>query len=240
MAGGAPPPGEAPPFPSDGLPPAPDTYNLEGNWPIVLDKLLEGPGSEDEAREFSRSLAITVDAQLEELFEHFAIVTLRLLAQRPHATADDVMDWASVLARMGYSRFVEREIMELHREWEPWYGFPVHYAPFGTRNSKTILRGLLFRIPDPIEKMPAISLGDTLTSMLGNRARIASLSFTTFAVLLFAAAAVVATAGSAELPFTTHRWTRDLRQRAAAWLFRHLPSVPEDSTAGEALGNWSP
>ena len=247
-AGGGPPPGETAPFPSEGLPSPPDIYDANNFWPIVRGKLLGGPGSDADAQKFGRDVAIVVGRQLAKLFEYFAVVTLRLLAERTDSTTDDLVDWSVVLGRMGLGNLAIHEVSSLQPspEWAEWYWHTFRWTSSRTGGSGAILGGLLFRVPDPLKKTPAASLGDTLTQILARRGRVATLPFETFAVVVFAAAAVIAATRAIPLKpcpglgAGPGHWIFELHQQAAAWLFRNLPSVPEHTPAGEALEGWSP
>jgi hypothetical protein len=193
---------------------------LSKKWDSLRAKFM-GPDDKAAADNFATEVEREAGPILKRLFERFAIRYHALLSPGQRMRQDD-LDFDRAVARMGY------------------FGFP---RMFGDDSQVVrMLHDLLFRMPPPLafnlgaRSARRLSLGDCLTYAMSSRHHIAQLSAANFAVLLFAACAVVAGTGiHDERGGAARTWSSQIRIEAARWLYREQPRVDPTTPAGGAL-----
>lgn len=220
-AGGGPADEEAPILPlapNDG-PSFPQSNAHEQTWKALRLKFLTADGKQA-IEHFALGLEHELGKVFEGLFDGFAFRYRRRLSPPHHWTQDD-LDFDRAVARMGY------------------HGFPAHYRD--DIQVIRILRGLLFRVPPPQpfslgqRGARCQSLGDCLSYAMSSKHHIAQISLADFAVVLFAACAVVSGSGIHDHHGPNPDWQSRIRVEAARWLGRERPRVDPGSLAGQAL-----
>jgi hypothetical protein len=181
-----------------------------------------GPDDKVAADHFAIGLEHELGDVFQPLFEDFAFKYRGRLSPSRIWTQDD-LDFDRAVARMGY------------------HGSPRHY--WDDIQVIRVLHGLLFRVPPPqpftlgLRGARCRSLGDCLTYAMSSKHHLVQISLNDFAVVFFAACAVVSGSGVHDSRGPHSDWGSQIRVEAARWLYRERPKVEPSSLAGQALQN---